>query len=146
MSGSANSGGDVLKSLRAATKGLTFPSESDKPVKVLFWHISTDDKSEAVSEAAIRAGASLGPNAKVEAFAPKDFFAPVVKEETWFGPDEKARSKQFRDVAALLDTLAGTTAFRVTGASSDASRVDAYVVGRTSDGALAGIQTQLVET
>ncbi len=145
-------GEDVLKALQAAAKGLLFPSESDKPVKAFEWDGAAG--SGAVDVAALKAGGDVPDGASdgstIETVTLEKFFDPVIAPESWWGDEEKATAKSFQDlIAALKANLTDVTVFRVAGTGADngdSSLVDAYVVGRMSDGRLAGVQTQLVET
>ena len=138
-------GEDVLKALQAAAKGLLFPSESDKPVKAFEWDGVAG--SGAVDVAALKASDKVPDGATVETVTLEKFFDPVIAPESWWGAEEKATAKSFQDLIAVLKAnLTDMTVFRVAGTGDDASLLDAYVVGRTPSGRLAGVQTQLVET
>ena len=134
----------VLKTLQAAAKGLLFPSESDKPVKAFVWQGTGTDKSAAVDEAALKAAGKVPDGAKVETRTLDAFFEPVTAEQSWWGDTEKEQAKRYNDLAAALKELSGLTVLRVIPDGS--TTVDAYVVGRTNDGDLAGVTTQLIET
>ena len=142
---------DVLKALQAAAKGLLFPSESDKPVKAFLWE-GTGAGSGAVDAAALKAAAlkaagKVPDGAKTEVLTLEMFFDPVITPESWWGDEEKATAKQYQDlIAALNDNLTDLTVLRVEGIGDDSSLVDAYVLGRTSAGEIAGVSTQLIET
>jgi hypothetical protein len=139
---------DVLKTLRAAAKGLLFPSESDKPVKAFLWDGGgSGSGTGAVDAAAFTAAGKIAAGAAVETVTVEKFFDPVITPESWWGDEEKATAKQYQDLtAALQANLSDITVFRVAAGGEDGSLVDAYVVGRTADGHFAGVQTQLVET
>lgn len=137
---------DVLKALRTAAKGLLFPSESDKPIKAFLWK-SDGDSAKSIDEATVRAAIQAPADAEITTQSVEKFFEPVVAEEDWHGPDEKAVMQRFRAlVEALQKHLTGLTVFRVAGSGGDTSAIDAYVVGRTASGEWAGVSTQLIET
>ncbi len=118
----------VLKDLRAAVKGLQFPSETDAPIAAFVW----PGGSGPPTEAAVRANAKLKPDAGVEQGTLADL-ANTIPEES---------RGAFLPLFGLLGHhLSGTTVFKV----GDVER-DVYVVGRTADGQYAGIKTKVVES
>lgn len=145
---------DVLKALQAAVKGLTFPSEANKPVKAVLWE-QADLKSAGVAvsgihpvdEAELRAVGKVPDGATVERLTVDEFFAPVVAVQDWFGDTEKEQTRRFQALVTALKTqTTGTTAFRVSGGHGDTSLVDVFVVGHAANGDVIGVTTQLVET
>lgn len=148
------SGDDFLRELKKAVSGLLFPSESDKPVKAFLWKRSKGQggngasvDSPATLEAQFRAMSHVPSGATIQTISVDEFFAPVTLEQDWFGNEEKARAKQFRELVVALEAgLTDRVVFRVSGAHDDSSLVDVYVVGKTNLGDLAGVSTQLVET
>lgn len=139
-------GGDVLKALRVAAKGLLYPSESDKPLKAFLWKGTPPDGD--ASEAALRVQIEAPDSAVVQSLPLERFFGPVTTEQDWFGEEERERAQRFRALQEALGRhLAGLRAFRVEGGhADDRSVVDVYVVGQTAGGGLAGVSTQVVET
>jgi hypothetical protein len=81
-------------------------------------------------------------DAPVEEQSPDDFFAPLIKDQDWYGDEERAQSQKYR---ALLDvvrrTLRGAKVFRV-----GRRRKRVYVVGVAPEGGWAGLATTAVET
>jgi GTPase len=71
-----------------------------------------------------------------------DFFAISTKEEDWHDQEERETVKRFQNrVSVLKQNLSQLQVFRV--GSID---IDAYIVGVTDGGELAGVSTKLVET
>jgi glutathione S-transferase len=135
-------GGDV-KALRAAAKGLLYPSESDKPVKAFRWEGAAPPEGD-VDEAALRAHIEAPPRAVIKAIPLERFFEPVSAEQDWFGEEERKAARRFRALQQVLqDNLTGVQAFRV---EDNPSLVDVYVLGRTAGGEVVGVSAQLVET
>ncbi|MES2463388.1 MAG: nuclease A inhibitor family protein [Armatimonadota bacterium] len=144
---------NVLKILKAACKGLLFPSESDKPVKAFLWNKGgkgdNAEEGAATDEAALKAAGKVPEGAQTTELTVEKFFDPVITEEEWWGEEEKEMAKRYHDlIAALQHHLTDIKVFRVEGSGEDTydnSLIDAYVVGRTG-GELAGVSTQLIET
>jgi hypothetical protein len=142
----------VLKSLQAAAKGLLFPSEADKPVKAFLWKKAdlTEGKTFGegeITDADLKVAGKLPEGATAETTSLTDFFAPVVKEQDWFGSEEKETAQRFQKLADLLNQrLTNVTVLQVKGGEEDGSKTDVYAVGRTAEGDLAGVSTQLVTT
>jgi hypothetical protein len=82
------------------------------------------------------------PSAPVAEQSVDEFFAPLVREQDWYGDEEKAAAAKYR---ALLDSvkryLKGPKVMRV-----GERKVAVYVVGVASEGGWAGLKTTAVET
>ncbi len=130
----------TLKTLQQAVKGLTYPSEQDRPVKAVFWTKS------AIGDAALDADlvkkqAKADVDAKVATQSVADFFKPVTVEQSWQSDTEKAAVHQFQAVQTLLTPLADLTVFCI----GDTDQ-QVYVLGKTPDGDIAGISTVVIAT
>ena len=118
----------VLKDLKAAAKGLLFPSETDAPVEAFAWAGADGPPSED----AVRANAEVEADTAVEQMTLAEL-ARTIPEE--------GRGSFLPLFAALAHHLNGVTVFKV-----GEVEVDVYVVGRTADGRYAGVKTKVVET
>ena len=137
---------EILADLKAAAKGLLFPSESDRPVKAFLWADAKTESGE-ISALTLHEAGKLPDGAKAETLTPQEFFAPVAEKQAWFDEAQNEGADRFQKLLNLLQTdLTGLQAFRITEDGDDQSVVTAYVVGRTGSGTLAGICTELVET
>ena len=128
----------AIETLKHATDGLLFPSETDAPLEPFFW--PHDDDSKLTPE-------TLAPMAGVAADTPvksvklETFFRPATKEEEWHNDEEKAQVARFQElVRTLKTTLDDVKVFRV-----GETRIDVYVVGKV-EGGYAGLKTLVVET
>jgi len=131
----------TLKALRAASKGLLFPSESDRPVKAFTW--TADQVKAAASGAEAVAAVTAVPPARIKEVALADFFQPVTAPQPWHSDEEKADLQRFQELEKTLTTsLQDPKAYRVEGDTP----IDVYVVGKDTDGNWSGVSTQLVET
>jgi hypothetical protein len=118
----------ILKELKAAAKGLLFPSETDAPIEAFAW----PGGDAPPDEAAVRTNAKVPADKPVEQMTLADL-ANAIPEES---------RGDFLPLFGLLGHhLSGTTVFRV-----GEINIDVYVVGRTTDGQYAGVKTKMVET
>jgi GTPase len=71
-----------------------------------------------------------------------DFFAIATQEEDWHDQEERETVQRFHNLVSILkQNLSQLQVYRV--GSID---IDAYIVGVTDGGELAGLSTKLVET
>jgi hypothetical protein len=116
----------LLDSLKKATDGLLYPSESDEPFEPFRWKRTTDDPAKEVA-------ARAKPGAKVREQSVADFFGALADA------DDAAR---FADLRRTLESkLAGLRVFRV-----GDIEVGIYLIGKTPNGDWAGLRTVSVET
>jgi hypothetical protein len=129
---------DTLAALRQAVEGLTYQSETDAPWKAFSWPGAAGDPT---GEGVRRRGRQRA-DAPVEEQSLDDFFAPLTREQDWYGDEERVQAQKYR---ALLDvvrrTLRGAKVFRV-----GRRRKRVYVVGVAPEGGWAGLTTTAVET
>lgn len=129
---------DTTAALRQAAAGLTYQSETDAPWEVVSW---PDATGAPTAEGVLRVGKHR-KTAKVEEQGLEDFFAPLVRDEEWYGPEEKAVSAKYRD---LLETvrrlLTAPKVFRV-----GSRKAAVYVLGEAPEGGWGGLKTTAVET
>jgi hypothetical protein len=134
---------NLWSELKAATKGLHYVSESDRPVKPFTW------KEDTVAADTIDAEAVVRSMAKVDAVVPlktqtvERFFAPMLNEYPDQPEEEKATAQRFRDLQTLLTrSLADVKVIRI----EQGPDIPVYVIGKTPAGEWAGVHTVLVET
>jgi Nuclease A inhibitor-like protein len=121
----------LTEQLKKLTRGLSYQSESDYPVKP-FYEEGKGRKSFVARK----------PSRQVDF---DSFFGNATADQDWYGPEEKETARRYRE---LVDTLkANLTDIRVykVGKASGAE-FDIYVVGKTGDGDFAGVTTKVVET
>jgi len=127
----------AVAALKKASKGLLYQSEQDEPFTTFSWRSKEDPTPEVVRK--------LGkhkPDSPVEELSVAEFFADLTCEEAWHGPDEKAVVVGYRGLlAAIQEHLKGATVFRV-----GETKITIYLVGKTSQGNLAGLKTTALET
>jgi hypothetical protein len=115
--------------LKEAAKGILYPSETDAPFEVVHW----GKDAEVLDDDRVRQLSGRGGKEPVESDDFDEFFSPLV--------DGEASAAARRLVDVLRETLADIRVYRLGRIS-----IDAFIVGRTKDGDLAGLKTKLVET
>jgi hypothetical protein len=129
---------DILEILKQATEGLLFPSETDAPLTPFVW---TDVSGEATPENVL-AQADKPAETPIDTTTLSAFFKPTTTEEDWHNDEEKEDVRRFRElVTALKDNLKSIKVYKL-----GETKMDVYIVGKTSEGSLAGVRTQVVET
>jgi hypothetical protein len=82
------------------------------------------------------------PNAPIEIVSVDEFFDVGNAEEDWHDDEEQETAKRFQNlVSTLKQNLSQLQVYRV-----GSINIDAYIVGVTDGGELAGLSTKLVET
>jgi hypothetical protein len=128
---------NIVELLKKASQGLVFPSESEYPFEVFLWNSEGKDLDE--SKLLEKVGQSGGPVKVVDV---DTFFKNVVEEKDWQDVEEKRDVKKFQElVQTLKGNLAHLKVFRL-----GQTEIDVYIVGKTEDGAWAGLKTTVVET
>jgi histidine triad (HIT) family protein len=128
QAGGGGKGGPALDALKKAAKGLKFTSETEAPLKPFAW-----DDGAKLTDAHLLELAGEDEGAAVEKQSLDDFFEAVPPEDKE-GFDELAR--------VLKEQLSGVKVYKV----GDEPERQAYIVGKTSDGKWAGLETTVVET
>jgi histidine triad (HIT) family protein len=119
----------TVAALEKAAKGLMFPSESDAPMKAFLWEGAADK----LSQDGLRELAKVEKGTAVETLSLDDVLKTVPSED-------QPKFQQLFDT--IKQQLSGVKVFKI----GDEPERDVYIVGRTADGHLAGLQTTVVET
>jgi Nuclease A inhibitor-like protein len=120
----------ILDTLKQATEGLLYTSESDYPFDVFLWQTDTLTPKKVLIET------------KHPKNTPVQFFAQVTQEKDWYGPEEKETVARYKElVKTLQTTLSDIQVYRV-----GKIELEVYIVGKTPEGPFAGISTKVVET
>jgi hypothetical protein len=118
---------DPLQALHDAIDGLDYPSESDAPFELIDW------PAGATAEQRVRA--ACGQATRISEINEDEFFHPLAST---------ADAARFDRLRQMLRKLAGPlSVFR---AECGDSIVRIFILGQTSAGRLAGVQTSSVET
>ncbi len=129
---------ETVSTLRRASDGLTYSSETDSPWTVFAW---ADATGEPTGDGVRKRGGQKGTPPIAEQSV-DEFFAPLIAEKDWYEDEEKAIAAKYR---SLLETvkqvLKGPKVFRI-----GERKIAVYVVGAAKEGGWAGLKTTAVET
>src|SRR5436309_2216284 len=118
----------LLDTLKKASKGLVYTSETDAPLEPFAW-----EGGGKLTAARVRELAVAEKGTAVEQTTLADFFGAV--------PDEDKEKFQAL-TKALQEQLSGVKVFKV----GDEAERQVYLVGKAPDGRWAGLKTTVVET
>ncbi|MGB3295899.1 MAG: nuclease A inhibitor family protein [Phormidesmis sp.] len=136
---------ELKAQLEAACKDLWWRSEADYPLTVV-WQSAADvsaasDGSSLNSEL-VRQLMSCDDDAEVEEGNVEGFFERSLTPHAWHTDEDKARISRLQHLKTLLTTaLVNPQVYRC-----GEAEVSMSVLGRTSEGHVAGVQTTVVET
>ena len=127
----------ALIRFQKAVQGIVFVSEEDAPFEAFGReHVGN------LTPAAIRELGGHKATEEVTEIPFDTFFAPLTKDEDWFGDEEKAGAARYRElVKTVREELTEPKVFKV-----GKTNVTYYVVGRSKAGNLVGVKTQGVQT
>ena len=128
---------EPVRALQENSRGLLYPSESDKPLKVVSW-----PAAQGVTEDLVRRQCGLDPKIPIETKPAEEFFAPVTTLQDWFGDAEKQTAAKFQELERLVrERLSNAQLFRWGDTTAHL-----LLLGKDASGGVAGLQTQVVET
>jgi hypothetical protein len=128
---------EIVPLLKEAVANLTFISETDAPLEVVFWPGNATELDERL----LAELAQVPVTEKIAVVEIDDFFADVTAEQEWHNAEEKAEVRRFQQLVELLKArLQGARAYRV-----GDTRITVYVVGKVPGG-FAGVKTVVVES
>ncbi|MBW4426253.1 MAG: nuclease A inhibitor family protein [Nostoc desertorum CM1-VF14] len=128
--------GEIVEKLKEASTGLLMMSESDYPFEVVQWEGAAPATQEKILQLT---GSQDQP---VEVVDLDYLFRNCAFEQEWHNELQKKDVKKFQTlVQTLKDNLSDISVYRV-----GQINIDAYIIGQTKDGDLAGVVTKLVET
>jgi len=126
-----------LELMRQATADLLYPSEKDAPFQVFAWK-----HAGAVTKKNICALAGLPADSPVELVEFGKFFAPLLKVQKWYGPQEQAKIKRYAALhAVLMESLQRPKVFKI-----GKTRLKIYIVGKLGPDEVGGVATEALET
>lgn len=128
--------GEIVEKLKEASTGLLMMSESDSPFEVVQWSGAAPATPEKILQL------TGSQNLPIEVVELDYFFRNCAFEQEWHNDQQKEEVKKYQTLVQMLkDTLSDINVYRV-----GQINIDAYIVGETQDGDLAGVATRLVET
>ncbi|HEX8150745.1 MAG TPA: nuclease A inhibitor family protein [Pyrinomonadaceae bacterium] len=126
----------LIEELRAATRGLTYMSESDYPFEVFNWGAA------GPTHEFLRGLAGEASDVPVETKTAADFFRVAASEAEWKNAEQIKEARRFQSLLRLLEqNLNDLKVYRV-----GAVNIPVYVAGRSASGNWLGVSTRVVET
>lgn len=117
--------------------GLTYTSETDAEI-VPF----KGKEIEILNKENFLSQINKTNDVKIDEKSFSEFFAPLIKFQSWFGEEERKMTEKFIRLKELLQqNLIQKKVFRI-----GKKEIDIYVVGLDKDNIVCGIQTKAVET
>jgi hypothetical protein len=131
-----NTSSEIVDKLKQASFGLQWMSEADYPFEVFHW-----EGQQPTAETIIQQ-TDHTPDTPVEVVQLDEFFQNATQQEDWHNEEEKETVAKFKALVETLKThLTDLQVYRL-----GTVEIDAYVIGKTPSGDLAGLSTKLVET
>jgi Nuclease A inhibitor-like protein len=123
---------EIIDRLKQTTIDLLWVSESDYPFQIVVWSDKAIDSRLFPT----------CPNEDIQVISLDDFFAPALRVEDWYEEEELATVDRYKLLLQTIDSsLSEIRVFRL-----GEIEVDVYIVGKTPDGDVIGLQTTIVET
>lgn len=127
---------EIVEKLKEASTGLLMMSESDYPFEVVQWEGAAPVTQEKILQL------TGSQDLPVEVVDLDYLFRNCAFEQEWHNELQKKDVKKFQTlIQTLKDNLSDISVYRV-----GKINIDAYIIGQTKDGDLAGVTTKLVET
>lgn len=125
--------------LKTASGGLQFMSEADYPFEVILWD---GLRQTPLTAELVLKQTDHTPDTPVEVVPLDEFFQNATIEQDWYIPEEKETAQRYQELVETLKTnLSDIQVFRL-----GTTEIDVYIVGKTPEGTVAGLQTKAVET
>ena len=125
----------LSEKLSSAIAGLEYRSETDAPLQLVELPVGCDLQRE------LRKMAGAAESDPVEIQEAGYFFRNQVKTYPGADASETARSAAFQRLLELLQQLDSLKAHRI-----GSIQIEAFVLGKATDGSYIGVRTRLVET
>jgi hypothetical protein len=127
---------EIIDRLKQATADLLWVSESDYPFEVITWERGVEMTPTALfKELTVT-------DLAIKTMTLTDFFAPVLTIEDWYEEEELATVDRYTDLVRSIESnLTKVQVFRL-----GEIEIAVYIIGKTPDGDLVGLKTQVVET
>ncbi|MHC5778920.1 nuclease A inhibitor family protein [Nostoc sp.] len=127
----------ILDQLKLVSDGLLMMSESEYPLEAFLWSATPPATPEKVIQQT-----NHPQDTPIKIVEIEDFFQVATTEEDWHGEEEKATVNKFKTlVQTIKSSLKNPQVYRL-----GEIEIDAYIVGETPTGDLAGLSTKVVET
>lgn len=126
----------LSEQLAVAVVDLVWLSEADYAFEVIDWQI------ESINPVILLKQIDRSENTLVEVVELEVFFATATQERDWYDESELETVKRYRYLVEILKAnLQEVAVYRV-----GEIEIEVYILGKTSNGAIAGLKTKVVET
>ena len=134
------SSAEARAQLETLASDLFFASESDCPLTVT--QVGGAGDAADLDAPALLAALGKPGSSPVEQVTVDDFFGYAAQEQPWHTAQERVNVTRYQALLKFLSTaLQGARVFRI-----GSIEIDAYALGKSSDGKWLGVATKLVET
>lgn len=127
----------MISKIARSAEGLNYISETDAP----FEYVELPQIDE-VALGVVASAVGIDKGVPVAEIGLDKFFARLVENKEWFGPQEIDQAKKFRKLKDILEKeLTDIKVFRF-----GKIRIDIFILGKNRDGRVVGLRTFSVET
>jgi hypothetical protein len=124
-----------LQSIKEASEGLLFMSESDHPFEVIHFELANNTIEQHIQALAKK-------DNPIEQQSLDYFFRNAIKVYPEADETQKQMAQRYQSLQSLLQTsLKDVLVYRI-----GTVNIDAFIIGRLPDGTYGGLQTKLIET
>lgn len=125
-----------IEELKIATKDLLWLSESEYPLKIVYWH-----NAENFNVNTLLQHYNYPPETKIVVKEFQSFFASAIAQEEWYNEAEKAETKRYQALVNLMRQNLKNIQVYLLGEIE----IDVYILGETPR-AIAGLTTKIIAT
>jgi hypothetical protein len=128
----------LVETLKQATEGVFYTSESDYPFQVIHW----EGNGEPITAETIIKKTGIQEGTPIEVIDFAEFFNPEIPDPDWYGIEEKAESAKYKNLMEILNNhLSNINVYRL-----GEIEIDIYILGQLECGDIMGLVTKSIET
>lgn len=128
---------ELITALKIATEGLLWYSESEFPLQVIYWQ-----NLENFQPITLLEYTNHPAETKIVITDVESFFATATQEQEWHNEAEKAEVQRYQNLLNLLNNNLDHLQVYLLGEIE----IDAYILGKTTNQAIAGLSTKIIAT
>lgn len=128
---------ELIKQLELATTDLLWFSEAEYPIQVFYWHDADNFTQDTLLQQH-----HYPPDTKVAMSEFSAFFAVATKQQAWHNEAEQAQVERYQTLVNLMANNLTDLQVYLLGDIE----IDAYILGKTPQVAIAGLTTRIVAT
>ena len=129
---------ELIWQLGQITVNLSWFSEAEYPVRVIYW----DNLDRDLDENYLLQLGQYQPKTKVAVQEFNAFFSAVTKEESWHNQVERSEVLKYQTLVSLMANNLKNIKVYLLGEV----KIDVYILGKTKADAIAGLTTKIVRT